>query len=61
MATKTPNIDGIIEAAWKISRKRHELLAKLRDALEANDQAKVNQFARELVGLTNEKKSDRTN
>lgn len=47
-------ISGVFEAAIEIARHRREILARLRAALETNDQHNITRFARELCGLNDE-------
>ena len=61
MEAPTTNISGVYEAAMKIAEQRREILVQLRAALENNDQANINRFARELCGLNNDQTSDRVN
>jgi hypothetical protein len=54
-------LSGVLEAALEIARKRRETLARMREALEKGNDAKVIEIARELCGVDNEPKGHRTN
>jgi uncharacterized protein YpiB (UPF0302 family) len=51
-------LQGLVDAALGIARKRQELLKDLRAALEANDTERVLKLARQLCGLENEEVRD---
>ena len=60
MACSEDNMRGLLEAALDISRKRRDILVKLKAALEAGDDIKALELARELCGVDYEK-GNRTN
>jgi hypothetical protein len=53
-------LSGVFEAALEIARKRRETLARMREALENGNDAKVIEIAREFFGVDDEKKGHRT-
>ena len=52
-------LSGVLDAALEISRERRETLANLRSALESGNDNEALKLAKELCGLTDEKKSPR--
>lgn len=54
-------LDGVLDAALEISAKRRETLARLRNALKANNVVEVFRAAEELCGLSDDEKSNRIN
>ena len=59
MHTMTPPMEGLIETATEIARRRAETLERLKEAVERDDREEAFNLAKELVGVTNEK-SNRT-
>jgi hypothetical protein len=53
-------LDGALDAALEIARRRRDTLAHLRGALEAGNQELALAFAKELCGLTHDQTSHRT-
>jgi hypothetical protein len=49
------NLEGLIDAAVQIARKRRETLQRLRTAVLDSDTTEVYKYARELCGLENDK------
>jgi hypothetical protein len=54
------NLNGVVTAALEIAAKRSETLARLRAAVKSGNDAEGLKIARELCGVDNEQKSDRT-
>jgi hypothetical protein len=54
------DLDGVLDAALEIARRRRDTLAQLRAALEAGNQEQAITLAKELCGLTHEQESHRT-
>jgi hypothetical protein len=47
------NWTGLVEAALEISRKRHDILERMRAAFESGNDAEALKLGKELCGLTN--------
>jgi hypothetical protein len=61
MSVKESNISNIYEAALAIAARRHDMLARLRAALERGDDAEALNISRQLCGLDYVKECDRVN
>jgi len=55
------SLNGLIDAALAISDRRCEILRNLREALDRGDDQQALVYARQLVGLENDQKGNRTN
>jgi hypothetical protein len=56
----SPQLSGLMDAALEISRRRAETLGQLRDALERGETEEALELAKQLVGLSDEQESNRT-
>jgi hypothetical protein len=54
------DLDGVLDAALEIARRRRDTLAGLRAALETGNQEQAIKLAKALCGLADEQESHRT-